>query len=376
MSRPRIVVKFGTSTVTAGGPGPAPERLQALCAQIAALRGQGLDVVLVSSGAVATGRSALGAGAARDMPVKQMHAAVGQPRLHALYQQLFGAHGLHVAQVLLTRSDVENRRRYLNAREALLTMLSHGVLPIVNENDTVATEEIRLGDNDMLSALVCSLVDADRLILLTDQAGLYDSDPRANPAARLIEEIAAGALPEELRRAAGGSGGLGTGGMATKLAAAELARRGGATVHIAAGAEPEVLTRIVSGEALGTRFAPQGERLAARKRYITAGPARGCLRVDAGAAAALARGGSLLPVGLQMVEGEFDRGDAVQVIDAGGAEIGRGIAAYASGDLRRLCRKRSDEIEAVLGFRYGDEVIHRSDLMLSPGIARQPESAA
>lgn len=369
MSRQRIVVKFGTSTVTAGGPGPDLPRLTDLCRQLAALREAGHDLVLVSSGAVATGRSALNAAPARDVPVKQMHAAVGQPRLHALYQRLFGEHAIEVAQVLLTRSDVENRRRYLNAREALLTMLAHGVLPIVNENDTVATEEIRLGDNDMLSALVCSLVDADRLILLTDQAGLYDSDPRSNPAAQLIREVGPGALPEQLRAAAGGSGKLGTGGMATKLGAAELARRGGAVAHIAAGSEPDVLTRLLAGEAIGTRFAPQGERLAARKRYITGGASRGSLSIDDGAAAALLRGGSLLPVGLVTVSGSFDRGDAVQVLDPTGAEVARGIAAYSATDLARLCRRKSEEIESLLGYRYGDEVIHRNDLVLAPRAA-------
>ena len=348
MSRQRIVVKFGTSTVTAGGPGPDLPRLTDLCRQLAALRAAGHDLVLVSSGAVATGRSALKAAPARDVPVKQMHAAVGQPRLHAIYQGLFAEHAIDVAQV-----------------------------PVVNENDTVATEELRLGDNDMLSALVCSLVDADRLILLTDQAGLYDSDPRGNPAARLISEVGPGALPEPLRNAAGGSGRLGTGGMATKLGAAELARRGGATAHLASGAEPEVLTRLLAGETIGTRFAPQGERLAARKRYITGGGApRGALQIDAGAATALRRGGSLLPVGLTEVQGSFDRGDPVQVLDAVGTEVARGIAAYAAADLQRLCRRRSEEIEGVLGYRYGDEVIHRSDLVLSPQAAAAPETAA
>ncbi|MCG6116636.1 MAG: glutamate 5-kinase [Aquimonas sp.] len=366
MSRQRIVVKFGTSTVTAGGQGPDLPRLTELCRQLSGLRAAGHDLVLVSSGAVATGRSALNATPARDVPIKQMHAAVGQPRLHALYQRLFGEHCIEVAQVLLTRSDVENRRRYLNAREALLAMLAHGVLPIVNENDTVATEEIRLGDNDMLSALVCSLVDADRLILLTDQAGLYDSDPRSNPAAQLIREVGPGALPQQLRAAAGGSGRLGTGGMATKLGAAELSRRGGAVAHIASGSEPDVLTRLLGGEAIGTRFAPQGERLAARKRYINGGASRGTLSIDQGAAAALARGGSLLPVGLVELSGSFDRGDAVQVLGPTGVEVARGIAAYSAADLAKLCRRRSEDIEALLGYRYGDEVIHRNDLVLSP----------
>lgn len=365
MSAQCIVVKFGTSTVTAGGAKPDEARLSALCHQIAHLRAQGHQVVLVSSGAVATGRSALGAQPARDMPMKQMHAAVGQPRLHALYQRLFGVLEIQVAQVLLTRSDVENRRRYLNAREALTTMLLHGVLPIVNENDTVATEEIRLGDNDMLSALVAGLVDADRLILLTDQAGLYDSDPRVNPQARLIPRIAAGELPDALRVAAGGSGRLGTGGMATKLAAAELARRSGCIAHIAAGGEPDVLVRLLRNEALGTRFEVVDERVQARKRYILSGPARGELRIDPGAVRALIRGGSLLPIGMISSHGRFDRGDAVRVLDEEGAELARGIAAYNSEDMQRLCLRRSEEIERILGYRYADEVIHRSDLVLT-----------
>lgn len=365
MSAQCIVVKFGTSTVTAGGPGPDEVRLSALCHQIAHLRAQGHQVVLVSSGAVATGRSALGAEAARDMPLKQMHAAVGQPRLHALYQRLFGALDIQVAQVLLTRSDVENRRRYLNAREALTTMLAHGVLPIVNENDTVATEEIRLGDNDMLSALVAGLVDADRLVLLTDQAGLYDRDPRVDPQARLISRVGATELTEQMRAAAGGSGRLGTGGMATKLAAADLARRSGCVAHIAAGAEPNVLVRLLLDEAVGTRFELVEERVQARKRYILGGPACGELQVDDGAARALIRGGSLLPIGMVQCSGRFDRGDAVRVVDADGTELARGIAAYNSEDMPRLCRRRSDEIERILGYRYADEVIHRSDLVLT-----------
>jgi|CXWL01.1.fsa_nt_gi glutamate 5-kinase len=362
----RLVVKVGTSTLTGGSGAPDAARIESLVGQLARLRADGHEVVLVSSGAIATGRAALGAAPARDVPVKQMHAAVGQPRLHALYQHLFGVHGIHVGQVLLTRADVENRRRYLNARSALLTMLAHGVLPIVNENDTVATEEIRLGDNDRLSALVASLVDADRLILLTDQAGLYDRDPRGDPTACLIAEVRPGGVKTAMRQAAGGAtSGLGTGGMATKLAAAELAQRAGCTAHIASGDATDVLRRLLAGEALGTRFIAAGEKLASRKRYILGGgQVRGGLTVDPGAVAALARGGSLLPVGVVAVDGRFERGDPVRVVDRAGRELARGIAAYTADDMRRLCGRRSEEIEGLLGYRYGDALIHRNDLVL------------
>jgi glutamate 5-kinase len=367
MTKPeRIVVKVGTSTVTGGGDRPDPIRLAALATQLAELRRRGHDVVLVSSGAIASGRAALGATVARDVPVKQMHAAVGQPRLHALWQAQLAPHGLIAGQVLLTRSDVENRRRYLNARNALLAMLAHGVLPIVNENDTVATEEIRLGDNDNLSALVASLVDADRLVLLTDQPGLFDRDPRTDAGARLIAEVPAGELPPGLAAVAGASaGGVGTGGMATKLAAATLAQRGGITAHIAAGGEPEVLLRLLGGESLGTRFPAAGVRLASRKRYILAGGhARGSLALDAGAVGALRQGKSVLPVGVREVSGRFERGDPVRLLGPDGAELGRGVAAYSADDMRRIAGRRSEDIEPILGFRFGDALVHRNDLVL------------
>lgn len=369
----RIVVKVGTSSVTGGSDQPDFGRLADLADQLAALRFAGHEVVLVSSGAIATGRAALGAMRARDIPIKQMHAAVGQPRLHALWQEQFARHGTIVGQVLLTRSDVENRRRYLNARNALLAMLAHRVLPIVNENDTVATEEIRLGDNDNLSALVASLIDADRLILLTDQPGLFDRDPRTDPAAQLIAEVPPGSLPDALRAVAGGSAsGVGTGGMATKLAAATLAQRSGCNAHIASSNAAGVLAGILAGQPIGTRFPAAGERLASRKRYILAGHAGGSLTLDAGAVSALGRGSSLLPVGVRAVGGSFGRGDTVRLLAPDGRDLGRGIAAYNADDMRRLCGRQSEEIEQVLGFRFGDALVHRNDLALSEGRGQPP----
>ena len=258
----RIVVKLGTSTLTGGSPRLSPPRLVELVGQMAALAASGCQLVVVSSGAIAAGRERLNyPNLPKDIPAKQMLAAVGQPRLMALYEQLFGLYGLTVAQVLLTRADLSDRRRYLNSRNTLKALLAQGAIPIINENDTVATEEIRLGDNDNLSALVCNLIEADLLAILTDQPGLFTADPRHDPSASLISEVNTPEIPEELWRAAGGtSTGLGTGGMITKLQAADLARRSGAMVVIAQGGLPAVLLRLVGGEALGTRFHPLHRR--------------------------------------------------------------------------------------------------------------------
>jgi glutamate 5-kinase len=295
-----------------------------------------------------------------------MLAAVGQPRLMAVYEHLFRLYDLTVAQVLLTRTDLGSRRRYLNARNTLIALLEQKVIPIVNENDTVATEEIRVGDNDNLSALVANLVDADWLVLLTDQPGLYTADPRVDPGARLVEEVSTRRIAPELWKAAGGTEpGLGTGGMVTKLQAADLARRSGACCVIAQGREPNILVRIAEGERLGTRFTPIATSIESRKRYIlSARQAPGQLSVDEGAVKALQRGGSLLPVGLTAVSGTFERGDTVCVLTADGSEIARGIVNYDSRDLVQIIRRPSDEIESILGYHFGDEVIHRNDLVL------------
>ena len=370
----RTVVKLGTSTLTRGTPCLSSPLVVDLARQIARLQGEGEEILLVSSGAIAAGRERLGfPDLPKDIPVKQMLAAVGQPRLMAFYEQVFGLYGLTVAQILLTRRDLSSRRGYLNARNALLALLGRGALPIINENDTVATEEIRVGDNDNLSALVANLVDADRLVLLTDQAGLFTADPRNDPGARLVEEISGPEIGPELWRAAGGSGcGLGTGGMATKLMAADLARRSGAGCVIAEGSEPDILLRIARGEKLGTRILPAASAVESRKRYILSGSrSPGKLTVDAGAARALARGGSLLPVGVTAVEGSFERGDTVRVTLPGGREIARGIVNYDGRDLARILRSPSDAIESILGYRFGDEVIHHNDMVLISTIPQE-----
>ena len=364
----RFVIKLGTSTLTRGTKHLSPPLVIELARQIAALKSEGHELILVSSGAIAAGRERMGfPHLPKDVPAKQMLAAVGQPRLMAFYEQIFGMYGVTVAQVLLTGMDLAGRRGYLNARNTLAALVENGILPIVNENDTVATEEIRVGDNDNLSALVANLADADMLILLTDQAGLFTSDPRSDSGASLIEEIADKEISPEIWQAAGGSAGtgLGTGGMATKLQAVDLARRGGALCIIAQGAEPEALLRLARGERLGTRFLPCATAVESRKRYILSGrQVPGRLTVDGGAAAALRRGASLLSVGVVETTGDFGRGDTVRVEIQEGTEIARGIVNYDSRDLARILRRPSDEIESILGYYFGDEVIHHNNLAL------------
>jgi glutamate 5-kinase len=363
----RTVVKLGTSTLTNGTSHLSPPLLIDLARQISQLQAAGQQIILVSSGAIAAGRERLGfPDLPKDIPAKQMLSAIGQPRLMAFYEQIFSLYGLTVAQVLLTRMDLSNRRGYLNARNTLIALMEQKVLPVINENDAVATEEIRVGDNDNLSALVANLVDADWLILLTDQAGLYTADPRLDPNAQLVKEVSGKEIEPELWKAAGGSSqGLGTGGMVTKLQAADLARRSGACCIIAHGSMPDVLLRIDKGEKVGTRFHPVATSVESRKRYILSGrQSPGQLIVDAGAANALHRGGSLLPVGLSAVSGTFDRGDTVRVVLSDGGEIACGIVNYDSRDLAQIVRCPSDEIESILGYHFGDEVIHRNDMVL------------
>jgi glutamate 5-kinase len=363
----RIVVKLGTSTLTAGTPHLSMPHMVDIARQLAALRAKGIGVILVTSGAMAAGRERLGfPSLPKGLPAKQMLAAIGQPRLMALYEQVFGMYNLTLAQILLTRADLADRRRYLNSRNTLNALLDHGAIPVINENDTVATEEIRVGDNDNLSALVANLLDADLLLLLTDQVGLYTADPRSDPDAILVNEVSEPEIPEALWKAAGGTeSGLGTGGMLTKLQAADLARRSGTTVIIASGATTDVLLRAAEGATIGTRFLPVATSVESRKRYILAGGrAAGAVRIDAGAVQALARGSSLLPVGVKSAEGAFERGDSIRVLDPTGKEIARGIANYGSNELARIIGKKSEEIESILGFNFGDEVIHRNDLVI------------
>ena len=363
----RIVIKIGTSTLTTGTSHISAPVVIDLARQVQFLRQAGHQIILVSSGAMAAGREKLGfPRLPKEIPAKQMLSAIGQPRLMALYQELFGFYDLTVAQVLLTRADLASRSSYLNARNTLLALLDQAIVPVVNENDTIATEEIRVGDNDNLSALVANLVDADWLILLTDQAGLFTADPRTSSDSELVTEISGAGIPEKLWKAAGGNGSsMGTGGMVTKLQAADMARRCGTTCLIASGSEADILIRLVNGEKLGTRFLPVASSVESRKRYIlSARRAPGQVNVDHGAAKALRKGGSLLPVGVVTVSGSFERGDTVRVLDPAQKEIARGIANYSSHDLQQLARRRSDEIESILGYDFGDEIIHHNNLVV------------
>lgn len=363
----RIVIKLGTSTLTGGGKQLSHSRMVDIARQVASTRESGNEVILVSSGAIAAGREVLGyPDLPKFIPKKQMLSAVGQPRLMALYEQFFAIYGQRVSQVLLTREDLTDRRRYLNARNTLDALVMQKVIPIINENDTVATDEIRFGDNDSLSAQVSSLIEADLLILLTDQDGLFTGDPRQDPDARLIGEVPPQDIPDTLWAAAGGSrSGLGTGGMSTKLYAADIARHSGTTVYIARGDLDNVLSRIIAGEKIGTCFPPLLNKLEGRKRYLLANDrAQGRLKVDAGAARALAHGGSLLPVGVCAVQGEFERGDSVRVFNMNEKVIGLGLSNYSSRDMAAVAGKQSKEIETILGFTFGDEVIHRNNMIL------------
>jgi glutamate 5-kinase len=363
----RIVIKIGTSTLTGGNKTLSAPRLVDLARQLAALQHEGIQVALVSSGAIAAGRETLGFPTLPEqLPAKQMLAAVGQPRLMAIYEQYFAIYGVHVAQVLLTRADLADRHGFLNARDTIEALLDQAIIPIINENDTVATDEIRFGDNDALSAQVASLVEADMLVLLTDQDGLYTTDPRTDAAAQMITEIDPGAISAELWQSVGGtSTGLGTGGMVTKLQAADLARHSGAEVLIANGASENILLRLAHGEALGTHFTPSVNKLEGRKRRLLSGShSKAEIIIDAGAVSALERGGSLLPAGVIRVNGAFERGDAVRVISEEKKAVAIGLSNYAAADLHQLCRRQSAEIETLLGYTFGDEVIHRDHMAL------------
>jgi glutamate 5-kinase len=362
----RLVLKFGTSVLTAGTPHLNRPRLLELVRQCACLRGQGVELILVTSGAMAAGREQLGfPRLPPNVPARQMLSAVGQPRLMALYQQFFEIYGFHVGQLLLTRADLQDRRRYLNARHTLMALLTQGVIPIINENDSVTAEEIRVGDNDNLSAMVATLAEADLLVLLTDQPGLFTADPRKDPTAQLIPEVQH--IDEDLLARAGRSStGLGTGGMVTKLQAAETATRGGTAVIIASGAQPDVILRVAAGEPLGTRFHARASRLESRKRWLLAGyTTSGHIVVDEGAARALlSNGSSLLPVGIRAVHGDFQRGDTISIYGPSGRELGRGLTNYQADEVRRIQGHHSREIATLLGYEYGEEVIHRNDLIL------------
>ncbi|SEL69853.1 glutamate 5-kinase [Roseateles sp. YR242] len=362
----RIVVKVGSSLVTNEGRGVDAEAIGNWCRQLAQLALEGREVVMVSSGAIAEGMKRLGwSTRPKELHELQAAAAVGQMGLAQMYETKLREQGLTSAQVLLTHADLADRERYLNARSTLLALLQHRVLPVINENDTVVNDEIKFGDNDTLGALVANLVEADALVILTDQKGLYSADPRKDPNARFIDQAVAGT--PELEEMAGGAGSsLGRGGMITKILAAKRAASSGASTVIAWGREPDVLLRLAHGEAIGTALLASTAKLAARKQWMVDHlQLRGAVRVDAGAAIKLRdEGKSLLPIGVLDVQGEFHRGDVIAVLDQAGQELARGLTNYSSAEARLIARKPSFEIERVIGYAAEPELIHRDNLVL------------
>ena len=362
----RWVVKIGSALLTNDGKGLDAEAIARWVDQLAALRSQGMEIVLVSSGAVAEGMTRLGWSSRPDeLHRLQAAAAVGQMGLVQAYEANFQRHGTHTAQILLTHDDLTNRNRYLNARATLKTLLDMDVVSVVNENDTVVTDEFRFGDNDTLAALVTNLIDADGVILLTDQHGLYTADPRSNADAQLIHE--ARAEDESLVAMAGGGGKLGRGGMATKVRAAKLAARSGAVTVIASGRESDVLLRLKQGEVLGTLLVPERSPTAARKQWLAGHlQARGTLVLDAGAVLALSeRGKSLLPAGVKSLVGAFTRGDMVVMTDEAGKIVARGLVNYSAADASKIIGKPSSSISDVLGYVNEEELVHRDNLVLA-----------
>nr|VFK18586.1 MAG: glutamate 5-kinase [Candidatus Kentron sp. LPFa] len=361
----RWVIKIGSALLTNNGENLDREAIHVWAEQMVKLRRSGIELILVSSGAVAEGMCRLGW---RKRPERihelQAAAAVGQMGLIREYEACFQRHDIRTAQVLLTHGDFSDRKRYLNIGSTLRTLLRFGVLPIVNENDTVATDEIRLGDNDTLAGLVANLVEARRLILLTDQDGLYTADPRRDPEASLIRVVGAGDV--ELEAMAGEGSALGRGGMRTKIKAAALAARSGTDTIIASGRTRDILTRVAAGEEIGTLLQPRQPILAARKRWLAGAPTMGRLILDDGAIRALLeRGRSLLGVGVSKVEGSFVRGEVVTCLDSARREIARGLVNYDSREIRKLTGQSSDRIGEILGYAYEPEIVHRDNLVLT-----------
>jgi glutamate 5-kinase len=362
----RWVVKIGSSLVTDEGRGIHAESIALWASQIAGLRAQGREVILVSSGAIAEGMKRLGwETRPHEIHELQAAAAVGQMGLAQAYESGFSRWRLKTAQILLTHEDIADRRRYLNARSTLNTLLQYGVVPIINENDTVVTDEIKLGDNDTLAALVTNLIEADVLVILTDQAGLFTADPRKDASARLITYGRA-SDPSYAAMAGGAGSGIGTGGMATKVRAAQRAARSGAATIIASGRESDVLMRLASGEEIGSCLVADLAPLAARKQWMADQLLlRGRLVLDDGAMRVLRQDGkSLLPIGVLRVEGDFERGDIVSCVGPDGDEVARGLVNYGASDARRIARRPSSEIEDILGFVEEPELIHRDNLIL------------
>ncbi|WP_234197714.1 glutamate 5-kinase [Pseudacidovorax sp. NFM-22] len=362
----RLVVKVGSSLVTNEGKGLDEEAIGEWSRQLGALVRDGRELVMVSSGAIAEGMKRLGWSVRpKEVHELQAAAAVGQMGLAHMYENKLRENGLRSAQVLLTHADLADRERYLNARSTLLTLLGLGVLPVINENDTVVNDEIKFGDNDTLGALVANLVDADALVILTDQKGLYTADPRKNPDATFVHEARAGDPALELMAGGAGSS-IGRGGMLTKILAAKRAAGSGASTVIAWGREPDALMRLARGEAIGTLLVADTAKHQARKRWMADHlQLRGAVIVDEGAARKVrGEGKSLLPIGMTAVDGDFSRGDVIAIRDAAGVELARGLANYAAAEARLLCRRSSTDIEGLLGYSAEPEMIHRDNLVL------------
>ena len=363
----RIVVKVGSSLVTNEGRGLDEQAIGEWCRQLAALVRDGREVIMVSSGAIAEGMKRLGwTTRPHELHELQAAAAVGQMGLAQMYETKLRENGLGSAQVLLTHADLADRERYLNARSTLLTLLAHGVLPVINENDTVVNDEIKFGDNDTLGALVANLVEADALIILTDQQGLYTADPRRDPAATFVHEALAGdAALEDMAGGAGSS--LGKGGMITKILAAKRAAGSGASTVIAWGREPDALVRLTHGEPIGTLLVAPTQKQQARKQWMADHlQLRGSVTIDDGAVVKLLlEGKSLLPIGMTAVDGDFSRGEVIAILDVQGREVARGLANYAAAEARLLCRKPSTDVEHLLGYVAEAEMVHRDNLVLT-----------
>nr|WP_315262231.1 glutamate 5-kinase [uncultured Limnohabitans sp.] len=362
----RIVVKVGSSLVTNEGRGLDEQAIGEWCRQLSALVRDGREVIMVSSGAIAEGMKRLGwTTRPQELNELQAAAAVGQMGLAHMYETKLRENGLGSAQVLLTHADLADRERYLNARSTLLTLLTHGVLPVINENDTVVNDEIKFGDNDTLGALVANLVEADALIILTDQKGLYTADPRRDPAATFVHEARAG--DAKLEDMAGGAGSsIGKGGMITKILAAKRAAGSGASTVIAWGREPDALVRLTQGEAIGTLLVAQTQKQQARKQWMADHlQLRGSVTIDDGAVSKLkGDGSSLLPIGMTGVDGDFSRGEVIAILDGQGQEVARGLANYAAAEARLLCRKPSSQMSELLGYAAEPEMVHRDNLVL------------
>lgn len=362
----RIVIKIGSNILTDKKTGLDANRISAISADVCEIIKMGFQAILVSSGAVAAGMYKLGLKEKpKDIQLKQAAAAIGQSSLIRAYEKSFGVYEKKVAQILLTREDFSDRKRYINSKNTLLTLLSYSVVPVINENDTVAVDEIRFGDNDQLAAMVAGIIDADRLVILSDVDGLYTNDPQHDHNARLISTVEK--ITSEIESVAGGAGSsVGTGGMYSKIIAAKKAISSGVTVNIINGKKSGLMISLLNGNSHGTEFRAMDEKLSARKGWIVYGSrSKGTLQLDEGAVKALISGGkSLLPSGISIVSGNFEIGDAVHCIGLDGKKIAKGITNYSSLEIKKIKGKKTSEIEKILGYRYSDEVIHRDNLVV------------